>query len=122
MNEEGCPSTSEKMTYRVGDDQDVGLGGSLGGGLGEVTDNGGIGVEEIVTGHTGLAGDTGGDEDDLGALESITETLGGRVVAVDGAVGVDVAQIGRDTWKTSRLGWSRKLDDDANIPGPPRIS
>lgn len=84
-------------TYRVGDDQDVGLGGSLGSGLGEVADDGGVGVEEVVTGHTGLAGDTSRDEDDLGALESITKTLGGGVVAVDSAVGVDVAQIGGDT-------------------------
>lgn len=85
------------QTYRVGDDQDVGLGGSLGSGLGEVADDGGVGVEQVVTGHTGLAGDTGGDEDDLRALEGITKTLGGGVVAVDSAVGVDVAQISSDT-------------------------
>lgn len=36
-----------KETNRVGDDEDVGLRGSLSGGLGEVTDNGGIGVEEV---------------------------------------------------------------------------
>lgn len=53
----------------VGDDEDVGVGGILGAGLGEVADDGGIGVEEIVTGHARLAGDTGGDENDLGALE-----------------------------------------------------
>jgi hypothetical protein len=34
-------------TYGVGDDQDVGLGGVLSGGLGEVADDGGIGVEQV---------------------------------------------------------------------------
>lgn len=33
--------------YRVGDDQDVGVGGSVSGGLGEVTDDGGVGVEQV---------------------------------------------------------------------------
>jgi hypothetical protein len=60
--------------YRVGDDQDVGLGGVLSGGLGQVADDGGVGVEEVVTGHAGLAGDTGGDDNDLGALERIGKT------------------------------------------------
>jgi hypothetical protein len=50
-----------------------------------------------VTGHAGLARNTGGDEDDLGALESIAKTRLGRVVASDGAVGVDVAQVSGNT-------------------------
>jgi hypothetical protein len=36
-------------THRVGDDEDVGLRGVLCGGLGQVADNGGVGVEEICT-------------------------------------------------------------------------
>lgn len=115
-----------KATYGVGDDEDVGLGRRLGGGLGKVTDDGGVGVEEVcsieenvksasrtlestwesencaivhtVTGHAGLARNTGRDEDDLRALESITETGGSRVESGDGAVGVDVADISGDTW------------------------
>lgn len=81
----------------VGDDEDLGLGGRLGNGLGEVTDDGGISVEEVVTGHAGLAGDTGGDEDDVRALEGGGETLGGGLVALDGGLGVDVGDIGSDT-------------------------
>lgn len=50
-----------------------------------------------VTGHAGLARHTSGDEDDLRALESIAQASGGGVVARDGAVGVDVAQISSDT-------------------------
>lgn len=93
--------TIVKRAYRVGDNQDVGLGGSLGSGLGEVANDGGVGVEEVITGHTGLARNTGRDEDDLGALEGITETSGIGVVTSDGAVGVDVAQIGSNTWHSS---------------------
>lgn len=84
-------------TYGVGDDQDVGLGGGLSGGLSEVADNRGVGVEEVITGHTGLAGNTSGDEDNLGALEAVTETGSIGVVASNSAVGVDVAQISSDT-------------------------
>lgn len=38
----------------VGDDQDEGLGGELGDTLDQVTDNAGIDLEEVVTGHAGL--------------------------------------------------------------------
>jgi hypothetical protein len=55
----------------------------LGGGLGEVADDGGVGVEQVVTGHAGLAGDTSGDDDDLGALEGGGEAGGGGIVADD---------------------------------------
>lgn len=81
----------------VGDDEDVGIGGRLGGGLGEVADDGGVGVEEVVTGHAWLARDTGGDQDDFGALEGGGEAGGGRVVALDGGLGVDVGDVGGDT-------------------------
>lgn len=35
------------LTYGVGDDQDVGLGGVVGAGLGQVADDGGVGVEQV---------------------------------------------------------------------------
>lgn len=50
-----------------------------------------------ITGHAGLARNTSRDEDDLRALESITETGRGGIETLDGAVGVDVAQISSDT-------------------------
>lgn len=50
-----------------------------------------------ITGHAGLAGNTGRDEDDLGALEGSSETLITSLVAVDGGVGVDVGDIGSNT-------------------------
>ena len=73
------------------------LGGSLGSGLGEVADDGSVGVEQVITGHAGLAGDTSGDENDLRALEAVAQTSSIGLVASDGAVGVDVAEIGSDT-------------------------
>lgn len=85
------------VTHRVGNDQDVGLGGGLSGGLGEVADDGGVGVEEVITGHTGFARNARGDEDDLRALEAVTETGGIGIVALDNAVGVDVAEISGNT-------------------------
>lgn len=58
---------------RVRDDGDHGLRAVLGTGLSEVTDDRGVGVEQVVTGHTGLAWDTSWDDDDLGALQSRCE-------------------------------------------------
>ena len=82
---------------RVGDDENLGLGGRFGNGLCEVTDDAGVRVEEVVAGHAGLAGDTGGDEDNLGTLEGIGEAGGCRVVACDLGLGVDVGDVGGDT-------------------------
>lgn len=96
----------------VGDDEELGLGGGLGGGLGEVTDDGGVGVEEIVTGHAGLAGDTSGDQDNLGALEGIGEAGGAGLIALDGGLGVDVGDISGDTCGRTRLLVEIDLDRD----------
>ena len=91
---------------RVGDDSEASLGRDLGGGLGEVANDRGVGlrggggrnpfsdpwarlhpqmehgtyVEEVVTGHAGLAGHAGRDEDDLGTLEGLLETAVLRAV------------------------------------------
>lgn len=96
----------------------MGLGGSVGGSLGEVADDGGVGVEQVITGHAGLAGDTSGDQDDLGVLEAVAESSSIGVVASDGAVGVDVAQISGDTCENTRLrlvsGPVRKCDGTRN--------
>lgn len=48
---------------------------SLGGGLSKVTDDGGVGVEEIVTGHTRLARNTSWDDNDVSALESVLQAV-----------------------------------------------
>lgn len=73
-----------------------------------------------VTGHAGLAGDTGGNEDDLGALEGRGDV--GLLVALDNRLGVDVRAVGSDTWCAQSVpdgsdNWWRR-----NIPGAPRTS
>ena len=75
---------------RVADDEDVGIWARLSAGLSEVADDGGVGVEEVITGHAGLAGDTSRDEDDLGALEGLGKAGGSGFVALDSRLGVDV--------------------------------
>lgn len=120
----------------VGDDEDVGLRAGLGAGLGQVADDGGVGVEQIVTGHAGLAGDTGGDEDNLGALEGGGQAGGGRVEALDGGLGVDVGNVGGNTCMIGGVGVSLnatlgvwllllELPEErlkASLPGAMRIS
>lgn len=81
----------------VGDDEDVGVRGRLSGGLGQVADDGGVGVEQVVAGHAGLAGDTSGDQDNLGILKGGVEAGGGGLVAGDVGAGVDVGDISGDT-------------------------
>jgi hypothetical protein len=68
----------------------------LGDGLGQVADDGGVGVEEVIARHAGLARDAGGDDDDLGARQAVAQGRGGLVVAGDLALGIDVADIGSD--------------------------
>lgn len=82
----------------VGDNEDVGIWGRLCGSLCEVSDDGCVGVEEIVAGHAWLSWDTSWDENNLCALESGGETAGCWVISGNLALGVDVGDIGGDTW------------------------
>jgi hypothetical protein len=81
----------------VRDDEKVGLGARLGAGLGQVSNDGGVGVEQVVTGHAGLARDTGRDEDDVATLEAVGETSGSGFITLDGTLGVDVGDVGSNT-------------------------
>ena len=45
-------------------------------------------VEQVVTGHAGLTGHTGGDQDDLGAVERTLEVLLGVARGLSGRVDV----------------------------------
>jgi len=81
----------------VGNDQDEGLGGDLSSDLDQALDDAGVDVEQVVTGHARLAGNTGGDDDDVGILEGSLGALVGGQEAAHFRVGRDVRQIGRDT-------------------------
>lgn len=50
-----------------------------------------------VSGHARLARDTSRDENNLSTLKALAETRRSGVVALDGRLGVDVADIGGDT-------------------------
>lgn len=84
---------------RVGDDEDVSLGAVLSDSLGEISDDRGVGVEQVVTGHSWLTGDTGRDDDNLGTGESGSNV--GLLETLDVRDGVDVGDVGGDTWGTS---------------------
>ena len=60
-------------------------------GLGKVADDSGVGVEQIVTGHSGLAGNAGRDDDNLDALQRVGELF--RLVALDSRGCVDMRDI-----------------------------
>lgn len=90
-------------SYGVGDNEDVGVGARVGASSSQIADDGGVGVEEVVTGHSRLAGNTSGDEDNLGASQALLEVLVTLVVALDSALGVDVADIGGDTGCTTDI-------------------
>ncbi len=59
----------------VRDDQSVSIGRVLGNSFGKVADDGCVGVEQVVTGHAGLSGHTSRDNDNLGALQSLSELV-----------------------------------------------
>ncbi len=60
---------------RVGNDEESSVGALLGTLGSNSVVNVGIDVEEIVTGHAGLAGDTSGDDDNVSTLESSAKVL-----------------------------------------------
>ena len=78
---------------RVGDDGRDGARAGLGDALGQRLHDGGVGVEEVVAGHAGLARDAGRDDDDVAAVEGLVQVVravahavrvGGAVVQIDG--------------------------------------
>lgn len=55
-------------------------------------------VEKVVTGHTRLTGNTGRDDNDLGTLERLGKTIVSGEVALNNGRGVDVRNVGSNTW------------------------
>lgn len=85
----------------TGDDEDVSVGSVVGNGLGQVADNGGVRVEQIITGHSRLSGDTSRDNNNLDILEGLSEFILG--IPDDVAGGVDVTDISGNTGSTSDI-------------------
>lgn len=95
---EDLGADGDGRVHRVGNDEDLGLGSGDGNGLGQIAHNRGVGVEQIVTAHAGLSGNTGRDEDDVGTLDASGQTGGGEFITGDGRLGVDVGQVSSDTY------------------------
>ena len=98
---EDLGSDGDRAVDGVGDDEHVGIWRVLCGGLGEVADDRGVGVEEVyrsisqrhtvsntaliltITGHAWLAWNTSWDDNDLSALQSGSETLLAWLISSD---------------------------------------
>lgn len=61
-------------------------------------------VEKVVTGHTRLTGNTGGDDNNVGVLEGLSETTVSGEVAGHNRGGVDVRKVGGDTGGIDAVG------------------
>ena len=85
----------------VGDDLDRGLWCVLSDGLDEVSDDGCVGVEEVVSGHAWLSWDTSWDDNNLSALEALANLL--WVETLDLGSRWDVGQVSGDTWSTLQV-------------------
>lgn len=59
-------------------------------------------VLRTITGHAGLARNTSRDEDNLSVSESFLQSGRSRFIASNGAVGIDVAEIGSDTCRQNQ--------------------
>jgi hypothetical protein len=127
---ESLSNDGDSRVDRVGDDQDVGLGGVpiqeqsslsltlpfiacnpwnkrknakigiemnlLGNSLGNTLNDVGVGVEQVITSHTGLSGDTSRDNNDIGTNQGLTDVLG-TLDTGDLGNSVDVGQVSSDT-------------------------
>lgn len=81
----------------VGDDEDERGRAEAGHAFDNVPNDSGVDGKQVVSGHAGFSGDTGGDDDDIGASESGLETAIGRQVAHHGTGGGNVRKISGDT-------------------------
>lgn len=93
---EGLREDRDGGVHGVANDQDASLRASSGASLSQVHGNTSVGVEQIVSGHTGLSGDSGGDDDDIRAIEDLQEVVL-TVVSLDLAVSVNVGKIHSNT-------------------------
>lgn len=71
-----------------------------------------------ITSHARLSRNTGRDQDDFRALQALSETRRSRIVALDGAVGVDVADISGHTYRVSLVSILHGAGKDLTNLGP----
>jgi hypothetical protein len=79
-------------------------------------------LPHTITSHARLSRNACRDENDLGAGQAFSEARWRRVITLDGALGVDVANIGSDTCVKALSVPCSSSRGRMNGPGPPRIS
>ena len=99
---EGFSEDRDGGVDRVANNEDASLRTSLSASLSKVHGNTGVGVEEIVTGHTGLSGNTSGNDDNIGAIEDLKEVFL-AIVTFDLQVSVNVRKIDSNTRGTDNI-------------------
>lgn len=99
---EGFAGNRHRRVDRVRDDSDQGLGASLGTSCGQIAHNRRVGVEQIVTGHARLAGNSGRNDDDVGVGQSLLQIFR-PIVAGDLRVGFNVRQIGGHSGRVDNI-------------------
>ena len=99
---EGLGEDRDGGVHGVANHEDASLGTSSGAGLSEVHGDTSVGVEQIVSGHTGLSGHTGGDDDHIRAVKDLQQVVL-TVVALDLDLSVDVGEIHGDTGGTDDI-------------------
>lgn len=99
----------------VGDDEDEGVWCDVGDGLDEALDDAGVDVEEIITGHSWLAWNSGWDNNDIGILESELGSILLWQVAGDFSAGGDVGEISGNTWGVDNIVESELIDERAGL-------
>jgi hypothetical protein len=98
---------------RVGDDEDEGLGGDLSSNLDEALDNAGVDLEQVITGHAGLARNASGDDNDVRILEGGLGAIVGWQVSGDFRLRRDVGEIGCDAGGVDNIVESQLVDEGA---------
>lgn len=113
----------------VGDDEDGGLGAVVGDALGEVSDDRGVRVEEVVSGHSGLSGNTSGDDNDLSTGEGTLEVLLGESLDLERRIVEERPEVSRRALILSTREETRRTvagvsmcPRSAPTPGAPRMS
>lgn len=97
----------------TGDDENVSIRCVFCNSLGKVADDGSVGVEEVVTGHTRLAGDTGRNDNNLDTLESFSELL--SWVTDDFRRGVDMGDVSTNTGSTTDVVQAQRGDERVSL-------
>mmetsp|Transcript_40301 Transcript_40301/g.114086 ORF Transcript_40301/g.114086 Transcript_40301/m.114086 type:complete len:229 (+) Transcript_40301:591-1277(+) len=90
---QGLGGDGDGGVHRVGDHGNASLRAELAAGLHDALDNASVDLEEIISGHAGLTGNSGGNNNNIAAAESLAQLVIAHESLCDG-LGVDVAHVG----------------------------